>query len=374
MKRKLIYLANARIPTEKAHGIQIMKICESLSWLEVGGERLKVELVVPRRLNPIKQDPFEYYGVKKSFKITKLPTIDFISFGLGSFGFFAETIIFLITSRTYLFFKHYNILYTREPLAGLFFNNFCLETHSLPVKSGFLHKKTWCKAKAIFVLTSFLKNELIKLGVPEKKILILPDAVDLEKFDIKISKEEARKKLGLPLDKKIVMYVGLFDEWKGYRIALIAAKLFGGDTKLVMVGGLEKEVVKLKNEFPEAIFLGYIPYASLPNVQRAADILIIPNSAQRAISKYYTSPLKLFAHMASNRPIVASDLPSLREVLTEKEAVFFKPDDPTDLALKIKELLSNPDLATRVSQNALQKVQNYTWKNRSQRAIDFLNQ
>ena len=72
--KKLVYIANARIPTEKAHGIQIMKMCEAFS-----AQVVDVELVLPRRLNRIKENPFDYYGVKKNFKITKLPTIDFIT-------------------------------------------------------------------------------------------------------------------------------------------------------------------------------------------------------------------------------------------------------------------------------------------------------
>src|SRR3990167_1918771 len=178
--KKLVYIANARIPTEKAHGIQIMKMCEAFS-----AQVVDVELVLPRRLNNIKENPFDYYGVKKNFKITKLPTLDFIALELGQSGFFAETLIFLIASRIYLLFKNYDILYTREWLAGLFFKNMALEIHSLAAKPNFFHKKTWQKAKALFVLTSFIKNELIKLGVEETKILVLPDAVDLEKFDIK---------------------------------------------------------------------------------------------------------------------------------------------------------------------------------------------
>src|SRR3989338_9661589 len=152
--KKLIYIANARIPTEKAHGIQIMKMCESMGELEVGDGKLEIELIVPRRLNPIKQDPFDYYGVKRNFKIIKLPTLDLISFGLGQFGFFAETLIFLISSAIYLFFRKYNILYTREWPAVLFFRNIVLEIHSLPAKASFIHKKAWQKTKALFVLTS----------------------------------------------------------------------------------------------------------------------------------------------------------------------------------------------------------------------------
>ena len=77
---KIIYIANARIPTEKAHGVQIMKMCQAFA--KIGN---KVTLVLPRRRNPIIADPFEYYVVSQSFNIIKLPTIDLVF--LGKIGF-----------------------------------------------------------------------------------------------------------------------------------------------------------------------------------------------------------------------------------------------------------------------------------------------
>ncbi|MDP3935128.1 MAG: glycosyltransferase [Candidatus Giovannonibacteria bacterium] len=381
--KKLIYIANARIPTEKAHGIQIMKMCEAFT-----AQGVNVELVLPRRLNSIKENPFDYYGVRKNFKITKLPTLDFIALGLGQFGFFAETILFLIASKIYLLFsakggsayggKNYDILYTREEWAGLFFKDFCMEVHSLPAKPSFLHRKTWRKAKAILVLTSFLKAELIKLGINENKILILPDAVDLAKFDIKISKEEARKKLNLPQDKKIILYTGSFYlyDWKGVDILLKAAEEFGTDFLFLLVGGSEREISNFKSQtsnLKNIKLISHKPYAEIPYYLKSADVLVLPNKKGNAMSEKHTSPLKLFEYMASSRLIIASDLPSLREILTEKEAMFFKPNDPKDLADKIKYILTNQNLANQISQNALQKAQNYTWSNRAYRAIDFLS-
>ncbi|QQG42849.1 MAG: glycosyltransferase family 4 protein [Candidatus Giovannonibacteria bacterium] len=362
--KKLIYIANARIPTEKAHGIQIMKVCESMS------KNMEVRLIVPRRLNPIKQDPFDYYGVKRNFKIIKLPTLDFITLGLGQFGFFTETLIFLITAKIYLFFRKYDILYTREWLAGLFFKDIALEIHSLPAKPSFIHKKAWQRAKALLVLTSFIKNELVKSGVDENKILVLPDAVDLAKFDIKISKKDARKKLNLPQDKKILLYTGSFYlyYWKGVDILLEAAKNFGEDFLFLLVGGSEEEISNLKN----IKLIGHKPYAEIPYYLKSADVLVLPNKTGHKMSEQHTSPLKMFEYMASGRPIVASDLPSLREILTKKEAAFFKPNDAADLARAIKDVLSNSQLASEISQNAFQKVQNHTWQNRAKRAIDFL--
>ena len=65
---KMLYIANARIPTEKAHGLQIIKMCAAFA------RKLDVELVVPFRLQAklMKQvaDVYDYYAVEKKFVIT----------------------------------------------------------------------------------------------------------------------------------------------------------------------------------------------------------------------------------------------------------------------------------------------------------------
>ena len=95
---KILYIANIRLPTEKAHGIQIMKMCEAFA--DIGH---KVELIVPWRFNFIKIEPFEYYGVKKNFKITKLPSLDLV--WLGRIGFWAQSFTFAEVSGWYALFK-----------------------------------------------------------------------------------------------------------------------------------------------------------------------------------------------------------------------------------------------------------------------------
>ncbi len=362
--KKLIYIANVRIPTEKAHGIQIMQMLNTFANFQ-----LEIELIVPRRLNSIKQDPFEYYGVNKNFKITKLPTLDLISFRFGKIGFFIETIIFLVFAKIYLLNKHYSFFYTREEWAGLFFKNFSLEVHSLPSHPRFLNKLTWQQARAIFVLTSFLKQELVGYGIPENKICILPDAVDLEKFDLNISQKDARHKLNLPFDKKIAVYTGQLFNWKGVEIIIeVGAILESQNLEIYVVGGNFSQ--QKKNN---VCFVGQKPYSEIPLWLKAADVLILPNKKGTKISEEHTSPLKLFEYMASRRPIVASDLPSIREILTENEAIFFNPDDAHDLAYAIKNILWNQKLAEEISEASFLKVENYTWDKRAKRALDFIS-
>ena len=95
---KILYIANIRLPTEKAHGIQIMNMCEALANL---GH--KVELVTPWRFNFIKSNPFDYYGVEKNFKITKLPSLDLVRF--GRIGFWVQSASFAKIASWYALLK-----------------------------------------------------------------------------------------------------------------------------------------------------------------------------------------------------------------------------------------------------------------------------
>jgi len=284
---------------------------------------------------------------------------------------------FFLVAKIYLMFQRYDILYTRDHAAGLFFKNFYLEVHSMPASIKSWHKKVWRKAQSLIVLTSFIRQELREAGIAGEKILVASDGVDLEKFDIPVFQQEARQKLSLPMDKKIILYAGSFylRDWKGVDVLLEAAKYLSPDCLLVLVGGQENEIEKIKKNYPAGniLLFGRQPYQKIPLYLKAADILVLPNKKGESISEKYTSPLKLFEYMAAGRPIVASDLPTICEVLNENNSVLVVPNDPDALAGGIKKVLSDAGLSERISHQALFDVKNYTWDNRAKNIINFSN-
>jgi glycosyltransferase involved in cell wall biosynthesis len=114
-------------------------------------------------------------------------------------------------------------------------------------------------------------------------------------------------------------------------------------------------------------FTGLVEPARVPELLARADILVLPNPAS-AISTRYTSPLKLFEYMAAGRPIVSSDLPSIREILRDNvNALLVAPGDPMALASAIDRLLRDPALAARLARTALDEVPSYSWQRRAER-------
>jgi glycosyltransferase involved in cell wall biosynthesis len=114
-------------------------------------------------------------------------------------------------------------------------------------------------------------------------------------------------------------------------------------------------------------FTGLVEPARVPELLARADVLVLPNPAS-AISTRYTSPLKLFEYMAAGRPIVSSDLPSIREILRDNvNALLVAPGDPMALASAIDRLLRDPALAARLARTALDEVPSYSWPRRAER-------
>lgn len=363
---KLIYLSTARIPDDWAHSIQILKMCEAFA-----NSGVEVELVVPRRAKTSADNPFAYAGISENFTITRLFCVDFFPGTQGKFFYWLRTLSFYFSARVYLLLSSYDVIYTRELSAWVPVRETAYELHTIsPVVSKMSIRLK--QSRGIVVITEAIRSELISLGIPREHILTAADGIDPDDFTHPESKENARKRLRLPLDETLVFYIGRLDPWKGIDTLYAAAKLLRGSVRTVLVGEGEESFEGLRRRHPHITFLGFHPYRELADNQSAADLLVLPNSGKSDISAKYTSPLKLFAYMASGKPIVASDLPSLREVLSEKNALLVRPDDPDALAEGIRYALAHPEEAARRAAQALEDVKQYTWESRAKSILAFI--
>lgn len=198
------------------------------------------------------------------------------------------------------------------------------------------------------------------------KIVVIPNGVNLQEFELSYTKEECRKKLNLPIDKKILLFLGYLSPYKGPDILVKAMpKIIKEvpDTELVFVGKgnmiceLETLSKKLGVE-NKVLFTGFIDDSLKSLYYKAADIFILPST----MSTESFGIVNLEA-MASSIPIVASNIGGIPDVIkNEINGLLVQPKDPEGLANSIIKLLNDKSLAIKLGDNGRKLLENYTWE------------
>ncbi len=364
----IAYIANIRLPTEKAHGLQIMKTCEAL--IKSG---VKIELIVPTRNNISNQEIFSFYNIQPIFKITKI-TVSNTKIN-SKIGFLLHSFIFSLKSVLYVRRNNMQAIYSRDKLPLFFSFLIGISCYFEAHMGGWgIFSIILKKINGIICITNGLKDFYISQGIDSKKITVASDAVDLSLFTNLPNKEDCRKELGLPLDKKIVMYVGSFGlyKWKGLDIFLESAKLFDQSFLFIAIGGTKDEIrTIISNGVSSNVrLLERVNNLNIPNYLKSSDVLVIPNRSGDIISEKYTSPMKLFEYMASGVSIVASDLPSIREVIDDSNGILVEPDKAGSLSHGIRLALSPSNERSR---KALEDVKRkYSWEKRAEIIKNFI--
>lgn len=376
---KLFLIFHGRFPSDKAASLFAAKSAEAFA--ESG---LDVTLVVPKRLGIVDEDPYVYYSIERNFKIEYIRTIDLYNNPiLKPLAFWLSYISFSFFTRIYLRqrSKKEDIIYSNEilplVLSSKIRNNCFYEMHDFPESKIWLFGKYLAKMKWILIHNRWKLEEAQKLFpvIDRNRFLYEPNAVDLNDFDIGISKLEARKQLGLSENKKIIIYTGHLYGWKGVYTLAESAKLLPSDCVVIFVGGTDKDVKKFRQiyESVETIkIVGHVKHSLVPIWQKAGDVLILPNTAKEKISAFYTSPMKLFEYMASRRPIIATDIPSIREILNNKNALIVEADNPEKMKQVIVESFRSTSIGYELAEKAFANVSNHTWYKRANRIINFI--
>jgi glycosyltransferase involved in cell wall biosynthesis len=367
---RLYYIANARMPSEKAHGIQIAKMCEA--FIEQG---VDVVLILPSRKNKVKSIK-DFYGLRREVKTVMLFSFDW--YDRGRVGYAVSTLSFMFSYLAYLstHLRRGDVVYTVDldhfAYGAIPFLNapYFSEMHGgKPTTS--LHRNLFKKAAGIIATNDITKEQLKKeFSLPEERIIVEPNGVDFTAFS-PLDKQQARQKLSLPSDLKLALYVGRFFDWKGLEILPDAAKKLPSDITIGLVGGSAEEFSRVTERKSEGlVFYGEKLYAQMPDWIAAADVLLVLGTKRDEQSWQYTSPMKVFEYMACKRPIVASKTPALQNILSNDECYFYEPDDAGALAEAIVKATESDD-ASR-AEGAYEKVRQYSWELRAKRILGFI--
>ncbi|MBI4283418.1 MAG: glycosyltransferase family 4 protein [Chloroflexi bacterium] len=225
-------------------------------------------------------------------------------------------------------------------------------------------------ADRVIVVSDGSRERLVAKGVPDSKITMLRNYVNLDTFDLAKARPQAirdRYELG---NKRVILYTGTVSPIRGLDVLIKAVarlKQSRDDLALIIVGNTSnysQELQSLAEDLgmgDSLLLLGWQPLEEMPNFMAAADICVEPRKYS-----YHTAITgnsnKLYQYMAMEKPIVATTLPSLTDFIDDSCAVLVPPDDPDAMAQGLQRVLDNPALAATISENAYQRaIQEYNW-------------
>lgn len=371
---KILYISKSIIPSRTANSINVMKMCQAFE--ENGHQTILLTPNIKNKYEKNIENIHDFYGVKKKFKIIKLwhPNIKF-----GS-------IIYSLSILIYMCFnKNFDLVYGRFLhgcyIAILLRKIVIFESHESVIdmpKNRLLVFKKFIKnkyLKKIVVISEQLKKTYVDFGILDTlKIKVAHDGSDeVKNFNNKVNLLGDNTKLK-------VGYIGHLYKGKGMEIIHSISKQLNDIADFHIVGGTEKDISwwQKKTNHKNVFFYGHIPHKLVTKYINTLDICLLPN--QKIVLAHgakdngvnisqYTSPLKLFEYMSHKKPIIASDLPVIREVLNENNSLLV---DCEDIEEWIRSIIILKDKKKRdtLANQALIDSLNYTWKNRASLIIE----
>ncbi len=403
---KLIYVAKARIPSEFAHGHQIMQMCEGFAAAGV-----QVTLIYARYRNPPDfktNDIWRFYGVEPTFRADSAACLHWswparlLPSRLAkkwntSWSEWLTLVSFTLSLLFRLRAERDAIVYSRDTfplwLMSLFWprraRRLFFEAHTYP--ATFLgrrfRRRLMKRIGGFVVITGQLRSRYLESGVEPDRLLVAHDGYRLKRFEPPDDRLLSRRELGWNESSFVVGYAGRFHTMgmdKGIGILVEAVAQLARDpnvrpVRLALIGGPAENLNQLRSRLtavglPAEIiwYGGHVPPSEVPRYLHAFDVCTVPFPWTEHFA-YYASPMKLFEYMASGSPISASDLPTIAEIIQhERNGLLVPPGNASALADALRRLRDDPALASRLAMGARQDAVPYAWDHRASRILEWM--
>src|SRR5689334_5523306 len=370
---KIALITNSRIPSLTANSIQAMKVAQALIQLDQD-----VRMFAPAESAPVSQRVLlSHYGLQvvPDLELVRsnrqLKRLDFVLKAQYAAKRFSPDLVY-----TWLPQSAVMALWTGHPVV--------LEMHAdVAGRMGAWWLRRFWKAKGrklMTVTTSALRRALERstgTRFNDTEVIIAPNGVELERYEGLPEPTKARRQLNLP-EGRTVGFTGHIYPGRGADLLFELAKAMPG-VNFLWVGGTPELVEfwrgKLQeNHVSNVSMTGFIQHDRIPMYQAASDILLMPYSRSIEASSgqdiaEVINPMKMFEYMAAGRAIISADLPSIREILNEGNAVFCKPEDVGNWKAAIESMLSNEVHRTALARQATVDVSELTWIKRETKIL-----
>jgi glycosyltransferase involved in cell wall biosynthesis len=355
----LLYVSLSYIPSRRASSVHVMRMCAAL-----GRAGHRVELIGKQSHEESTDDDHAFYGVDRAFSVTKLPRPAWRGGGVV----FAAGMAKVLLDRK----RDIDLVYSREPVGALVAAELGLdvvfESHGIPVERSqqLLLRRLMShrRLRGLVVISDALRRDLEaqQLGPRSSTIVIAHDAADPPGSQVSFHRvRRERPRIG---------YVGNLYEGRGIDLIVDLAERMP-DCDVELVGGNEQDLAKWRARVRSRniTFAGFVQPGQLRERYQSFDALLMPHprtgvAAATGIDiSRWTSPMKMFEYMASGVPIVASDLPVLREVLEHERNALIAPAGDLDAwEQAIRRLCDERSLAESLARHAYDDlISTYTW-------------
>lgn len=230
-------------------------------------------------------------------------------------------------------------------------------------------------AAAVFVISEQIKSKIAREGIPESKLILLPNAVDKIDFKTKPNNENLESVPGLSNAKAVIGTVSALVDYEGLDTLVRSLEYLPSEVHVLVVGdgSIRQSLELLAKELgvqSRTHFVGKKPASTIQDWYRAIDVFVVPRKDSELCR--YVTPIKAMQAQAMNIPVVASDLPALREV-TGGFADYVKPESPKALATKVKEVLEKGDPDENTKERLKSWLKTRTWDANAKKILETLS-
>jgi len=232
-------------------------------------------------------------------------------------------------------------------------------------------------ADLLLSVSTPLKDYMVGQGAAAEKVVVLPNGTEPAVFrPDTAARAKIRQQLGIPSQGIVIGFVGILRPWHGVEMLLSAfSQIRNLPTQLVLLivgdGPSEVELKQLTHSLGIAnrvVFTGRVRHLQVAEYVASFDIAVSPRAT------FYASPMKIVEYMATGIPVVAPDMPNVRDLISNgQNGVLFQEENTDALTKSLESLIVNPGRRATLGENARRAVVSFrTWRHNAQQVVDLV--